>query len=494
MYYHSKERKADGASKESDAGVGAYMNSIKEVKLLDRAEEQALAKQIEQHTKSLHRILFANEYFIRAAAHTFKRVRQKKLFARGVVKGGGKKEAVVRNLLCKNLEAVQKILHLNRDDFERILSRGVFQEESKTRPSLTKKEFRSEIMERITERRAIGSKLLVAVSFRVEALTPMITSFEQLVQRSIICRDKLRLMQREADPRAWENQRAELRALVRQLGDVPSSARRALTSIQGCLKELNAARDTMIVSNTPLVINIARSSYAGGAELLDLIQAGNLGLVKAVDTFDPKEGTKLSTYATRLIEQSIRRLTESGGGAVRRTSYAFALAAQVEKVQTALGHELGRAPTLSEVTAELNSSKRSASADTKVMKRTNAFTEADIVAVLRRETTSLDEVMVAVDQQFAVPPHDHLADAERVEREQIILTLKNLLEKLPERKQQVITLRLGLHGGGKMKLKDVGRLLGITTERTRQIEQSAFKQLRAEYSRQFSVPDTDQSS
>jgi DNA-directed RNA polymerase sigma subunit (sigma70/sigma32) len=110
MYYHSKERKADGASKESDAGVGAYMNSIKEVKLLDRAEEQALAKQIEQHTKSLHRILFANEYFIRAAAHTFKRVRQKKLFARGVVKGGGKKEAVVRNLLCKNLEAVQKIL------------------------------------------------------------------------------------------------------------------------------------------------------------------------------------------------------------------------------------------------------------------------------------------------------------------------------------------------------------------------------------------------
>lgn len=226
------------------------------------------------------------------------------------------------------------------------------------------------------------------------------------------------------------------------------------------------ARKAMIRANLRLVINIAKRYFHLGVPFLDLIEEGNLGLMKAVDKFNPQKGFRFSTYAAWWIKQAITRSIIEQGKMIRIPVYMNELVAKWKKTSEALSQKAKRLPTDKEVA--------------KKMKLSNSQTK-QINFWLSSQTSSLDapigdeggsQVLDLVENQSAVPPDkeiEHFLDKERVE---------SLLEIMSDREKEVLDMRFGLEDGTPRTLAEVSKKLGVSRERVRQIEEEALKKLR----------------
>src|SRR6266536_2217163 len=255
---------------------------------------------------------------------------------------------------------------------------------------------------------------------------------------------------------------ADARRQLRDRGGPNPGRRRALCRT---VRAGDDARRRFVEANLRLVVSIAKKYQASGVPLDDLVQDGNLGLIRAVAKFDWRKGFKFSTYATWWIRQSIQRGIAKTAHTIRLPIRATEQLLLARKTWARLGAELRRTPTLGEVAAELE------------------LPEHDVIVILRRgiDPVSLSEPLSAnsdteladvVADRSAASPFETAATA-LLPRE-----VAKLLAPLPAREREVLTLHFGLDRGEPRTLEEVGQHFNLTRERIRQLEARAMSKLR----------------
>jgi RNA polymerase primary sigma factor len=224
------------------------------------------------------------------------------------------------------------------------------------------------------------------------------------------------------------------------------------------------ARDQMVRANLRLVVNIARGYTGKGLALQDLIEEGNLGLLRAVEGFDPTMNTRFSTYASYWIKQSIKRALVNTAKTIRIPAYMVELLAKWRRATNKLSDELGRPPTHEEVAKLLGLPKKKLNIIKKAIRVYNAAPQAD----QGDQGWSIDEMLM--DNRAKTP------DTEMVETDDLKHVLI-LLEKMDKREATVLRMRFGLNDEEPKTLKEIGECLGLTRERVRQIESEALAKL-----------------
>jgi RNA polymerase primary sigma factor len=235
--------------------------------------------------------------------------------------------------------------------------------------------------------------------------------------------------------------------------------------LERTIEETRPAREHLIVANTRLVISVAKRYRGRGLSFLDLIQEGNLGLIKALEKYDPTRGYRLSTYATWWIRQSITRAVADQGRTIRIPVHMSAKISQLYKTARRLEQKYNRKPTPKEIAQEMGLKPRRV----RWMLRISHYP----LSLERPVGEERDEELgtFVEDESTPQPPESAYLGLLRDQLEKALATLT-------AREARILRLRFGLQDGRCHTLEEVGQKFGLTRERIRQIEHKAFRRLR----------------
>ncbi len=257
-----------------------------------------------------------------------------------------------------------------------------------------------------------------------------------------------------------------VRMYLKEIGQIPLLSSDEEIELAKRVTEGDAkAKEKLTEANLRLVVSIAKKYSGRGLHILDLIQEGNTGLIRAVDKFDWTKGNKFSTYATWWIRQAITRAIADQARTIRVPVHMVEVINKATRCNRKLVQELGREPTVEEIAAELNLPVE------KIIEanRTAADTLSLDTPVGDEEDTSIGSF---VEDDRTPGPADATSNALLAE------ALREILDTLTEREADVLKMRFGMYDGRTHTLEEVGQIFGVTRERIRQIENKAIRKLR----------------
>ena len=270
----------------------------------------------------------------------------------------------------------------------------------------------------------------------------------------------------EAPPAATEAQLDATRLYLSEIGYSPLlTAEEEVYYGRLALRGDESARRRMIESNLRLVVKIARKYLNRGLPLLDLIEEGNLGLIHAVEKFDPERGFRFSTYATWWIRQTIERAIMNQTRTIRLPIHVIKELNLYLRAARKLAHALDRDATAEEIAAEMQTSPE----------------EVKRLLGLNERVTSVDTPISRDGERMlldAIPDENNTDPSRLLQDADMQTIIEKWLSRLNDKQRQVVEQRFGLNGQEKGTLEDVGNAIGVTRERVRQIQMDALKRLR----------------
>lgn len=260
-----------------------------------------------------------------------------------------------------------------------------------------------------------------------------------------------------------------VRLYLREIGKIPLlNGEEELALAQKVVAGDKKAKDKMAEANMRLVVSIAKRYSGRGLDLLDLIQEGNTGLLRAVEKFDPDKGFKFSTYATWWIRQAITRAIADQARTIRIPVHMVETINKLLRTQRRMTQELNREPTIDELAAELEMEPE----------------KVEYVIKIKQDITSLDAGVGRDEGEDDSVLGDFIEDEETASPEESAASqllkeqVQSVLSSLSEREQKIIKMRFGLENGKSHTLEEVGQEFAVTRERIRQIEAKALAKLR----------------
>ena len=263
-----------------------------------------------------------------------------------------------------------------------------------------------------------------------------------------------------------------LQLYLRQINESPLlSADEEKTLARAIIHQSDfAARERMVRSNLRLVVNIAKHYVNRGLTLPDLIEEGNIGLLKAVEGFDPENGARFSTYASWWIKQAIKRALINSVQPIHIPAYMIEMMSKLKTANRELEDRLGRLPGIDELSEHMKLSVKKLKIIRKAVKAYNAPTQVGGSAT----GGDGDELTI---NEIVADTHNPGPD-EQVHNNDDLQHLATLLASIDQRASKILKLRYGLDGEDPMTLKEIGLRIGLTRERVRQIEHESLGRLR----------------
>jgi RNA polymerase primary sigma factor len=450
----------ENAGKRVDDPVRMYLSQMGSIPLLTREEEIRLAKKIETTRMIFRRRCLESDYVIQQAADILRLVHTGELpFDRTMrisTLECNAKDRLSRRIPV-NLPTIQKLLELNRRDWELFEEARRFDDDEKQR----------ELKDRIGVRRRRMAALTEELCIRTGRIIPLMRKLRSIGKKMMELKGELRKAEKflkRFDPEDVEVMKEELVGLRNLVLEEPEDLQRRLKEIATVFWEYEQAKRDLSGGNLRLVVSIAKKYRNRGLSFLDVIQEGNTGLMRAVDKYEYKRGYKFSTYATWWIRQAITRAIADHARTIRIPVHMIETMTRLRNIQKEILQASGQEPTAEELADRAG------------------MTPTDVRRVLRigRHPVSLDRpVGESEDSYFGDFIEDERQDApgDTAAQDMLKQRIEQVLRTLTYREREIIKLRYGIGDGYTYTLEEVGRIFKVTRERVRQVEAKAIRKL-----------------
>ena len=437
-----------------DDAIGFYLLQISKHPLLTLEEEQDTARKTDIHRSEFRYRLLLSGFALQKAVDLLTKVEQGQARMDRVLDiavTDMEKKRRCKERLAVNLSTLKRLLHSNQTDFRISVN--------KNQSSLN----RRNAWKRLVRRQHKGARLVEELNLRIERLLAIFAELREFNERMQSAKYLLDQENKRNTNTLFNEHRGLLWRLAKQSHDTPRTLQRKVQNMSQSQTAYQNAKRQLCNGNLRLVVSIAKKFANRGLSLLDLIQEGNSGLMRAAEKFDYRRGVKFSTYATCWIRQAI--LQELGGNCrtIRLPVYMNRTVMKTQELVQHLSLQLGRRPTEEDIADKAR------------------LSQTDLIQITRHTSApqSLDHQGDSQDEDMnhIVPDSRICSPALQMHQQQLHHHIRRVLATLEKRERQVITMRFGLDHSPPLKLRQIGTLLSVTRERVRQIEQEAFKKL-----------------
>lgn len=441
-----------------DDPVRMYLKQMGQVPLLTREQEVALAKRIERADQQIRQIVFRFGIVPKEAL----------VIARRLLTAKERFDRVVQEKNVKNrdryLIALPKLC-------QRVKELGTAMDATfeKQRPQGKDQDYYRDQAEELAELRREQTSILKKFHFRQEIIDEFVDRIDTILERIEVVEESIDEARQEPDRKARaariKNERRKLRRIEMSTRIFADEIKKQQELLQKWVTRMRMAKEEMIEANLRLVISIAKKYTNRGLSFLDLIQEGNMGLMKAVDKFEYRRGYKFSTYATWWIRQAITRSIADQARTIRIPVHMIETINKLVRVSKKLVQETGKEPTPEEISEEM---------DLPVEK------VRGILKISQHPISLQTPIGDGEDSHFGDFIEDKAIKSPSEATGYTLLKeqIEDVLETLTPRERRVLKLRFGIGDGSPRTLEEVGKVFNVTRERVRQIEAKALRKMR----------------